>query len=128
MTKSRDAQKEFDLGNKHSDNSDFSKALKHYKESTELDGKDPRYWIGLGSCLIELRHWDEAEKALKQGIDLKPAYSEDFARIKLAEALMNNGKKEEAFKQWEYVTTMEPCYPNHEWPMEEARKRMEEYK
>lgn len=123
----KDAESEFQAGHDLMEKGDFSEALKRYKKSISLKDEDSRYWISLGVCLLKLRHWNEAEKALKKGIDLKPHYAEADARLFLADALINGGKKKEALAQWEYISTMEPFYPSHEKPMEEAKAQIKKF-
>lgn len=128
MDSQQDAEKEFLAGIDLGEQGDLSEALKRFKKSTQLHAQDPRYWMALGHCLLELKHWSEAEKALKTAIELKPHYAEADMRVFLGEALIKLGKKKEAITQWQYVINMEPCYPGFKQPMEEAKKRMEECK
>jgi Flp pilus assembly protein TadD len=107
---------------------DLSAALKEYRQAVNLAPDDARHWIGLGVCLNELRHWTEAIKALRKGIELKPHYAEADARLFLAEALLADGQKSEAIKQWKIVEEMEPNYPSDDLPMEEARKNLAKHK
>jgi len=89
-----------------------------------LDPSDARYQISLGVCLLQLRHWDEAVKALSRGVELKPHYAEADARLFLAEALANAGDLARAQEQLKVVASMEPSYPSYDKPMAEAKKRL----
>lgn len=92
----------------------------------DLDGADPRYWIALGVCLLKLRHWSQAAKALQQGIDLKPRYAEADSRLFLAEALVASGDRKRAGEQFEHVVGMKPSYPSYDRPIDEARRKLAE--
>jgi Flp pilus assembly protein TadD len=96
------------------------------REAIERDRSDPRHWISLGVVLIRLRHWDEAVKNLRRGLELKPAYAEADARLFLAEALEGAGRLPEARREWRTVAEMEPSYPSYGEPMEQARRKLAE--
>jgi len=98
--------------------------LKTAREAVKAEPSDPRHWIALGVVLLELRHWDESIRALRRGIELKPAYAEADARLFLADALEGAGRRKEARREWETVLQMEPCYPSHEEPMHTARRKL----
>jgi tetratricopeptide (TPR) repeat protein len=103
---------------------DMPKALVCFRRAASLDSSDARYEIALGVCLLQLRHWDEAVKALSRGIELKPHYAEADARLYLAEALTNAGDLARAQEQLKLVASMEPSYPSYDKPMAEAKKRL----
>jgi tetratricopeptide (TPR) repeat protein len=103
---------------------DYAGALQSYKEAIRLDGQDPRFHISLGTCLLALRHWPEAVKALKRGLDLKPHYAEADARLWLAEAYEGNGEKKKAEEQLKTVAAMSPSYPSYDAPINEAKQKL----
>jgi hypothetical protein len=45
----------------------------------------------------------------------------------LAEVLERSGAVEEAIAQWQVVLRMEPSYPSHHLPMEEAKRKLNEH-
>src|ERR1043165_5912432 len=98
----------------------FAEALTVYRRAVITAEDDPRAHIGLGVCLMKLRHWDQAISALRRGIELKPAYAEADARLFLAESLLAAGQKRKAVEQWKIIEGMTPTYPSHEKPQEEA--------
>jgi cytochrome c-type biogenesis protein CcmH/NrfG len=98
--------------------------LQTARDAVKREPSDPRHWISLGVVLLGLRHWSEAVKALKRGIELRPAYVEADARLFLAEALEGADRMAEARKQWQTVLAMEPCYPSYEEPMATARRKL----
>jgi hypothetical protein len=93
---------------------------------TDLDGTDPRFCVARGVVLLQLRHFDEAARCLKIGVDLKPHYGEADARVFLADALWGAGRKAEAAAEWMRVSKTEPSYPGYEQPINEAKRRLAE--
>jgi Flp pilus assembly protein TadD len=61
-----EAEKAYANANRLAHDGDHASALEWFRRAAELDATDPRYWIGLGLCLINLRHWDQAVVALEQ--------------------------------------------------------------
>jgi serine/threonine-protein kinase len=59
-------------------------ALSYARKACELDAKDPRGWLSLGSLLIEVEDWKGAEEALGRALELQPDSSD--ARAALEEA------------------------------------------
>jgi len=102
----------------------YSKALTAYRRAVKVAEADPRVQIGLGVCLMKLRHWDGAIRALTRGIELKPHYAEADARLFLAESLFAAGDKRKAIEQWKIAEGMPSTYPSHEQPMDEARRQL----
>ena len=102
----------------------YAEALTAYRRAVAAAQDDPRAQIGLGVCLMKLRHWDQAISALLRGIELRPAYAEADARLFLAESLLAAGQKRKALAQWKIVEGMTPTYPSHEKPMDEARRQL----
>jgi tetratricopeptide (TPR) repeat protein len=119
------AETEFLAGNACRQEGDLAQALRHYRAATDLSGNDPRYWIACGECLLTLRHWREAVRALTRGIEQNPAYGEADARLMLADALMAEGKTRQAVLQLKHVAAMEPAYPSYEAPIAEAKTRLD---
>jgi Flp pilus assembly protein TadD len=103
---------------------DHASALRWFRRATEFDGNDPRYWIGLGVCLIKLHHWDQAVVAVQRGLDLHPHYAEADARLFLAEALIGAGQVNKARTQLKIVAGMKSSYPSYDHPITEARRRL----
>jgi tetratricopeptide (TPR) repeat protein len=103
---------------------DLAGAAAAYAQATDLDGADPRYWIARGVALLQLRHFPEAVRCLRQGVALKPHYGEADARLFLADALWLAGRRAEAEEQWLVVSKMSPMYPGYENPIREARRRL----
>jgi tetratricopeptide (TPR) repeat protein len=122
----REAEKHFNTGNELGAMGDHPSAVEEFKNAIEEDANDPRYWISYGVCLMVLKHWDEAIEKLEAGINLKPAYAEADARLYLVEALLKAGRKSDAIKQLEYISTMQPSYPGYEKPIDEAKARLKE--
>jgi Flp pilus assembly protein TadD len=102
----------------------YAEALTEYRRAVAAAEDDPRAQIGLGVCLMKLRHWDQAISALTRGIELRPAYAEADARLFLAESLLAAGQKRKAIEQWKIVEGMPSTYPSHQRPMDEARPQL----
>jgi len=122
----REAEKHFINGNQFGEKGDHPSAVEEFKHAIEQDDTDPRYWISYGVCLMVLKHWDEAIDKLETGLGLKPAYAEADARLYLAEALLKAGRKADAIKQLEHVSSMRPTYPSFEKPIDEAKTKLDE--
>ncbi len=101
-------------------------AAAEFARATDLDGTDPRFWIARGAVLLQLRHFDEATRCLRVGVDLKPHYGDADARLILADALWGAGRKVEAVAEWVTVSKMTPSYPSYEQPIEDAKRRLAE--
>lgn len=121
----REAEKHFNNGNEFGAKGDHPSAVEEFRIAIEEDATDPRYWISYGVCLMVLERWDEAIDKFETGINLRPAYSEADARLYLAEALLKAGRKTDAIEQLDYVTRMEPSYPDYEKPINEAKAKLE---
>lgn len=104
---------------------DLAAASVEFARATKLDGADPRYWISRGVTLLQLRHFGEAARCLRTGLDLKPHYGEADARVFLGDALWLAGKRKEAQMEWRTVSKMAPSYPGHDNPIVEAKQRLE---
>lgn len=97
-----------------------------YKELVK-QSEDPRYYFAYGVCLQHLSHWQESEKNLQHGIDLKPHYCEGDARLFLAESFLQTGQKKKALEQWKLVAATEPEYPSYEAVPNEAKKKLADH-
>lgn len=105
---------------------DLSSAISTYKEITKIS-TDPRHLIAFGVCLQKLGHWKQSIVPLEKEISLKPHYGEPDARLFLAKAYINSGKKSLAIKQWQHVVKMQPEYPSYESVQNEAKKMLAEH-
>ena len=103
---------------------DLAAASTAFARATELDGSDPRFWISRGVALLQLRHFGEAARCLRAGVDLKPHYGEADARVFLADALWQAGRQKEAEDEWLTVSKMTPTYPGYDNPINEAKRRL----
>jgi tetratricopeptide (TPR) repeat protein len=101
---------------------DLAGAAAEFARATLLDGSDPRYWISRGVVLTKLRHFGDAVRCLRVGVDLKPHYGEADARVFLADALWNDGQESAAEREWLVVSKMTPTYPGYDHPIDEAKR------
>jgi tetratricopeptide (TPR) repeat protein len=105
-------------------------ATEAYLKATQLLPGDPRPLIALGNLdnLERSRgQYSEAITFLEAGLALNPHYAEADVRLMLAEAFERSGSIEKAVAQWRVVAGMQPLYPSHEQPMEEAKRKLSEH-
>lgn len=105
---------------------DYQGSISIYKELAKTSN-DPRHLIAYGVCLQRLGHWKQSIIPLEKGISLRPRYCEGDARLFLAKAYFNSGKKRLAIKQWQHVAEMQPEYPSYESVQNEAKKMLSEH-
>jgi tetratricopeptide (TPR) repeat protein len=103
---------------------DLQGAAVEFARATKLDRSDPRFWIARGVALLELRHFKEAARCLREGVDLKPHYGEADARVWLGDALWLSGHRTDAEQQWLVASKMKPAYTGYENPINEAKRRV----
>jgi Flp pilus assembly protein TadD len=120
------AEAAFQQGISLEESGDLAGAAAEFARATELDGTDPRFWVARGVALLQLRQFDEAARCLRAGVDLKLHYAEADARVFLADALWQAGRKAEATAEWLIVSEMEPSYPGYDDPISEAKRRLAE--
>lgn len=106
---------------------DNQQAAKAYRQAIQCDPKDPRPRISLGRLLACMGRPEEAIAELQRGVELKPHYGEPDARLFLAEAYEKANDLPKAMEQWGIVERMEPSYPSYDEPMQEARKKLQQY-
>jgi tetratricopeptide (TPR) repeat protein len=102
-------------------------AAEAYQRAIHLLAGDPRPLIALGRLQGARGQSNEAIKSLEAGLALKPHYGEADARLFLADAFERSGNVEEAVAQWRAVAKMQPSYPSHERPMEEANRKLADH-
>ncbi|WPP45814.1 hypothetical protein [Pseudomonas sp. AN-1] len=71
---------------------EYQRSISIYKELAKISN-DPRHLIAYGVCLQRLGHWKQSIAPLEKGISLRPYYCEGDARLFLAKAFFNSGKK-----------------------------------
>jgi tetratricopeptide (TPR) repeat protein len=102
-------------------------AVEAYQQAIKWLPGDPRPFIALGQLQSTRGQYQEAIRLLEAGLAMKPHYAEADARLFLAEALERSGTVEKAVAQWQIVLRMEPSYPSHHLPMEEAKRKLNEH-
>jgi tetratricopeptide (TPR) repeat protein len=88
---------------------------------------DARFHAAYGSCLQKLGRWAESIPQFESALALKPAYCEADWRNMLAQSYLHVGQKRRAIEQWRIVAGMEPTYPSHDEPIDEARHMLKKY-
>lgn len=88
---------------------------------------DARFHSAYGICLQKLGHWSKSITQFEKAIALKPSYCEADWRNMLATSYVKAGQPFRAKEQWCIVSTMEPTYPSHDWPIDEAKRMLKEY-
>lgn len=74
----------FYLAQSYYDTKQYSKALRYYRERTQLNGYDMEVWYAMykmGLCLKELDRWDEAEIQLLNAYSMKSYRCEPLTEI-----------------------------------------------
>jgi Flp pilus assembly protein TadD len=121
---SGNAEEDFQKGVSLQQTGDLRAAAVEFARATELDRNDARFWIARGVALLELRHFKEAARCLKAGVNLEPHYGEADARVWLGDALWLAGQRRNAERQWLAASKMQPSYPGYQHPIEEAKRRV----
>jgi len=73
---------------------DLRHAIKHYRESLDLQPRDSRALAGLGTVLHRLGRRSEAERSLRLAIQVDPAFLDSY--VNLASVLLDLGRPAEA--------------------------------
>ena len=118
------AEAAFQRGVSLQESGDLHGAATEFARATDLDRSDSRFWIARGVAIMEVRHFEEAVRCLKAGVDLKPHYGEADARLRLGDALWLAGQRREPEGQWLAASKMEPMYPGYSNPIDEAKRRL----
>jgi predicted negative regulator of RcsB-dependent stress response len=82
------------------------RAIEHVKEIVLLDPEDFIAWAKLGSLLMEKNTLDEAEKAFKRSLELRPDYNAALLNLGIITAFQN--KYTEAIEIFKKVLATEP--------------------
>jgi Flp pilus assembly protein TadD len=88
---------------------------------------DARFHAAYGICLQKLGRWTESIRQFEAALALKPAYCEADWRNMLAQSHLQDGQTHLAINQWRIVAGMEPSYPSHDFPIEDAKRMLEAY-
>jgi Flp pilus assembly protein TadD len=88
---------------------------------------DARFHSSYGICLQKLGRWSEAIHQFEAALALKPAYCEADWRNMLARSYLQDGHEHRAIEQWRIVSVMDPTYPSHDFPIDEARRLLEKH-
>lgn len=102
-------------------------AESNYRQAILLDPADARHPISLGRVLDRAGRLEEAVKAFRSGLALRPHYAEADCRVMLASTLKRLGKIDEAVNEWRTVAGMDPMYPSYDLPILEAKQELEQH-
>jgi tetratricopeptide (TPR) repeat protein len=83
---------------------------------------EPRFYAAHGICQQRLGQWNQSIRHFEKALALCPAYCEADWRNFLATSYLQDGQTNLAIKQWRIVAAMEPTYPSHDWPIDEAKR------
>jgi tetratricopeptide (TPR) repeat protein len=95
------------LGYVFSDQGEYGKAINCFQRAIGIDQNCPEAWGGLGQALMELSRWDEAEAALKNRLEMKPA---PHYWVFLARAMWEKGDVEGAIQSCKHAVEIDPEY------------------
>jgi len=107
------------------DDSRFSEAEENYLRAISLDATDSRPHLHLGGAYERQGRLEDAVRCFREGLALKPYYGNADAHMMLADVLKRLGRVDEAVCEWQVVAQMEPMYPSYEWPIEEAKRELQ---
>lgn len=82
-------------------------AIECFDRALALDAADPEVWRNMGEALCQMNRWADAIPFLVKAIELFPG-DYDAAIDKLAQALMNSGRNEEALACYRSLSAGEP--------------------
>ncbi len=82
-------------------------AIACFDHALALDGSDPEVWRNMGEALCQMNRWVDAIPCLVKAIELFPG-DYDAAIDKLAQALMDSGRNEEALACYRALSAGEP--------------------
>jgi tetratricopeptide (TPR) repeat protein len=95
----------YNLGLLYMHRNDFENASTELKKEIAID-PDADTWNSLGGCMVAMKKMDEAEKAYRESIRLKPDYAR--AHYNLGVVLEETGRRNEAVMEVEKATLLEP--------------------
>ncbi len=87
---------------------------------------DARFHAAHGIGLQKLGRWSESIQQFKAALALKPSYCEADWRNMLAQSYIQVGQRGSAVTQWRIVASMEPSYPSRDFPIDEAKRMLED--
>ena len=82
----------------------YDLAIKEYRKVISLDPDNAKGYIGLGVCLMEQNHIDEAMEQLKHAVELDPANPHIIFRV--AMCYEKKGQSDEAIREYRRVKHM----------------------
>lgn len=85
------------LEEKNFSSDNLAAAVAEYRRAVEVEPYDFRYWMELGRALEAVGDTGNAEKALRRGVELAPAYS--HPRWQYGNVLLRQGRIDEAFAE-----------------------------
>ena len=103
-------------------------AERRFETVARLLPDDSRSRTSKGVLLLRRRKFKEAVTWLQEAVALKSHYGEADDRLFLAEAYEGLGKLKRAAVEWRHITTMKPAYPSDDFPMEEAKRKLQKYR
>ena len=87
------------LGLQYRHKHDYENALKHFDDSVKIK-REPTTLAMIGGCYGEMKLLDEAEKYIRESINLRPDFA--AAHVDLASILKLKGRWEEGFEEYEW--------------------------
>jgi tetratricopeptide (TPR) repeat protein len=104
--------------------SHFGEAEQNYLRAIALDATDSRPHLHLGGAYERQGRLEDSVRCYRDGLTLKPHYTEADCRLALAHVLKRLGRIDEAIREWKTVVELEPCYPSYDEPREEAKSEL----
>jgi len=105
-----DERAHFTMGNYYFGQQDYSQAINHYKEATELAPNYSTAYNILGYAYRQNQQYADAETAFKKYIELIPNDPNPYDSY--AELLLKTGRFDEAITQYNKALSIEPTFLN----------------
>jgi len=104
----KDKRAHYQLASFNNGQRDYAKAIEQYQKAVELDPKFAMIYNEMAYCYLYDGNLPEAEKAIKQYVQLKP--NEPNPYDSFAEILMKEGKFEESIRNYEKALALNPDF------------------
>lgn len=88
---------------------------------------DARMFAAYGICQQQRGLWVKSIGLFNRALDLKPAYCEADWRNMLATSYLKTGDVQNALAQWRMVARLQPTYPSHNTPIDEAKQMLKDH-
>lgn len=100
-------------------------AIEHYRRALTLSHQQNSRWpwpaLNLGSLLIQLGRFEEAEQYLRHAVEMDPAFAQ--SRYKLGLALEKLERWDASAEELQQAARLDPAYPDPHWALGRVLRR-----